>query len=373
MKRAIFFLLLVGVMGFTSFSAFAQCDRNTLSPIPCGYYDEGYLDGANDARENRSNDYRRYKNKVPDRNYESFYSQGYNAGYNSIRPVAGRWNTAQQNTYDAGYRFGENDRRRNLSRSYLRYQTQYSRDNELYFQQGYSDGYDGRTKQYDVPVGNFPAYPGNPTYPMPAGTNTGTISWNGRVDNRVNIIIQGNNIRNEDVTSSGFQQGSQNMNGVLPRRVSTVSVRKSSGRGTAFVVQQPNRSNDYTAIVQVSDPQGGSDNYRLEISWQASTVEEPYQAGRVVWRGRVDQTAHIVIAGGDVQTFNVSGNGVFDVNFNISGYLARRVGTVNFRKRDGRGTVTVLQQPNWDNDFTAVIQIFDPERSDDNYEIEINW
>jgi hypothetical protein len=370
MKKTIFFLLLFGVVGFSSFSAFAQCDRSIHSPIQCGYYDEGYQDGANDARGNRSNDFKRYKSKVSDRKYESFYIQGYEAGYINVMPSGGRWNSAQRSAYDSGYRYGENDRRRNLSRSHLRYEAQYDRNYELYFQQGYFDGYDRRARQYDMPIGNYPMYP---TYPMPPGTNTGTISWSGRVDNRVNIVIQGSNIRNDDVTNSGFQQVSQNMNGVLPRRVSTVSVRKTDGRGTAFVAQQPNRSNDYTAIVQVSDPEGGSDNYRLQISWQASTVEEPYRAGRVVWRGRVDQTANIIITGGDVQTQNVAGNGVFNINFNITGYLARRVGTVNMRKRDGRGTVTILQQPNWDNDFTAVIQISDPDRSDDNYEVEITW
>ena len=60
------------------------------------------------------------------------------------------------------------------------------------------------------------------------------------------------------------------------------------------VLQQPSRANDFVAIVQVSDPRGGADNYRLEISWSVSTAEEPYQAGRVTWRGRVDHRAAVV-------------------------------------------------------------------------------
>lgn len=144
MKKTIFFLLLSNLIGFSSFSVFAQCDRSQNSPIRCGYYDEGYQDGNNDASDNRSNDYRRYKNKVSDRQYESFYIQGYEAGYTSIIPSGGRWNSSQRNAYDSGYRFGGDDRRRNLSRSYLRYETQYERTYELYFQQGYFDGYDRR-------------------------------------------------------------------------------------------------------------------------------------------------------------------------------------------------------------------------------------
>jgi hypothetical protein len=33
------------------------------------------------------------------------------------------------------------------------------------------------------------------------------------------------------------------------------------------VLQQPSRENDYTAVIQVFDPDGGADNYDLEVSW----------------------------------------------------------------------------------------------------------
>lgn len=382
MKKLFFFLLLTGVIGFSSApvsAQFGQCDRNRFSPIQCGYYDEGYQDGASDAQSNRSNDYRRYRDKLEARRYETFYRDGYDAGFNSIKPFS-RWDSAQRNAYDTGYRYGENDRRRNVSRLPARYEGQYDRVNEIYYQQGYFDGFDNKPRQYDVPLGGqqptFPTNPQFPTNPFPnnpqPGTTTGSATWSGRVDNRVNIIIQGANMRTEDVTNSGYQPGFQNLNGVLPRRNSVVAVAKNEGRGTAFVTQQPSRANDYTAIIQVSDPRGGADNYRLDISWQADNTEEQYQSGRVNWRGRVDQTTNIVISGSDVQTQTVAGP-VSSVNFNINGYLARRTGSVTARKRSGRGTVTVVQQPTPDNDFVAVIQVFDPDRSDDNYEVEITW
>ncbi|MDQ3088620.1 MAG: hypothetical protein M3Q78_08490, partial [Acidobacteriota bacterium] len=122
-----------------------------------------------------------------------------------------------------------------------------------------------------------------------------------------------------------------------------------------------------------SDDKGGADNYRLDISWTAGNTIEPYQSGRVTWRGKVDQTVNISIAGSDVQTQDVSTGRLSNVSFNINGYLARRGGTVSVRKIRGRGTVSVLQQPNEDNDFTAVIQVFDPERGDSDYELEVTW
>lgn len=375
-KKLLFATILGGLIVFSSQAAFAQfvqCDRSNHTPIQCGYYEEGYQDGEKDARANQRSDYRRYRNKLDNR-YETFYSQGYDAGFNSVNPSV-RWDSTQRDIYDRGYRDGNNDKRRNQSRSPERNQQLYNREYLAFYQKGYYDGYDGNQKQYDTDLG------GNPT-PLPTpgggrggrGTNTGTLNWSGRVDNRVNIIIQGDNVRNEDVTGSGFQAGTQNLNGVLPRRPATVSVIKRNGRGNAFVLQQPTRDNNYTAIVQVSDDKSGADNYRLDISWTAGgNTIEPYQTGRVTWRGRVDQTVNISIAGSDVDTQDIATGRLSNVNFNINGYLARRVGTVSVRKTRGRGTVSVVEQPNENNDYTAVIQVFDPDRGDDDYEFEVNW
>ena len=308
MKKIVFFLLMLGIVGFSSVSAFAQCDRARLSQIQCGYYNEGNDDGINDARSNREADYRRYRNKLDSQLYERYYIQGYDAGYSSVRP---------QNPFP-GPRPGR-----------------------------------GRGR----------------------GTSTGTIDWSGRVDNRVNIVIRGNEIENQ-IVAGRFVEGTQNMSGVLPRRNATVSVSKLEGRGTALVIQQPNRSNNFTAIVQVSDPRSSDDEYNLQIRWQAQgggNTDEQYSTGRVVWRGRVDQSANIVISGSDVESIDESGSGLSNVSFNINGYLASRSGNVTVRKRRGRGTVTVLQQPSRNNDYEAIIQIFDPDGSDDDYEVEITW
>ncbi len=368
MKKLFFCTSLLFVIAFGGISAAAQCDKNTESPIKCGYYDEGYQDGTQDANRNRSNDYRRYRDKL-DSQYEGFYSRGYSAGYDSVRPTV-RWTNSQRSAYDSGYTIGQNDRRfggqnrpgENAGRGY-------DPSIGLYFQQGYDDGFNNRPRTYDVALGTFPPNPGG-------GGAPGTASWSGRVDDRANIIIRGGTIRSEDVSATGLQVNYQNMNGSLPRRATTVSATRRDGRGDVRVIQQPSRSNDYTAIIQVVDSRGGSDTYTVDISWTRSggnSGNEPYRSGSVRWSGRVDQTANIVISGSDVQTQDASGTGISGVNFNINGYLANRPGTVTARKRNGRGSVTVTQQPSWDNDFTAIVQVFDPGGGDDNYEVDINW
>jgi hypothetical protein len=47
-----------------------------------------------------------------------------------------------------------------------------------------------------------------------------------------------------------------------------VSVEKLAGRGTVRVIQQPARTNDFTAIVEIYDDNGGSQEYRIEVTWR---------------------------------------------------------------------------------------------------------
>lgn len=362
------------IVGFGGVTASAQCDPNTQGAIKCSYYNEGYQDGSNDARNNRSRDYRRYRDKY-ERKYEDFFRDGYNAGYDSIRPTT-RWTNSQRNAYDSGYSIGQNDRRYGAyNRSTEGARGGYDSNIAAYFQQGYDDGYNNRSRQYDVPLGNNPpTYP--PTYPpFPGqGSTTGTAYWNGRVDDRANIIIRGNTINAQNVSGNATTTFSQNMTGSLPRRATNITVRKRDGRGSVSILQQPNRMNDFTAIIQIYDPKGGARDYKLEISWTGpGNIDEPYQAGSVSWRGRVDQTANIVISSSEVQSVDASGTGLWSVSHTVNGYLARRPGSVSASKRRGRGTVTVLQQPTWENDFTAIIQIFDPNGGADNYEVDISW
>lgn len=368
MKTLFLFTLLFCTIAFGGITVSAQCDRNTASPIKCGYYDEGYQDGVADANSNRSNDYRRYRNKFESQ-YEDFYRRGYSAGYDTVRPTV-RWTNSQRSAYDSGYTIGQNDRRNSQYRPGENAGRGYDPNIGLYFQQGYDDGYNNRPRTYDVPLGNYPTYPGG------GGGSQGSASWSGRVDDRANIIIRSSTIRSEDVSGTGLQVNYQNMNGSLPRRATIVSATRRDGRGDVRVIQQPSRTNDYTAIIQVVDSRSGSDNYTVDISWTRSgnnSGNEPYRSGSVKWRGRVDQTADIIISGSDVQSQDSAGTGLSGVNFNINGYLAARPGSVTARKRNGRGSVTVRQQPSWDNDFTAIVQVFDPGGGADDYEVDITW
>ncbi|HEY2867121.1 MAG TPA: hypothetical protein VGJ02_08515 [Pyrinomonadaceae bacterium] len=319
MKKVVYVFAFIAMIFIGSGTLNAQCNPNVSGAIRCGYYDAGYRDGTNDARANRSSDYRRYRNKYNSQN-ESFYRDGYQRGFASV----------QQPSYP----------------------------NPGYPNPGYPD----------------PGYP-NPGYP----TASGTATWSGRVDSVARLILQGNSIQVQDVSGTGATTTYQNVNGGLPRRSTIVTADKRDGRGNVSVIQQPSRGNGYTAIVEISDSKGGGDNYRIDLSWQGQGGptgpgrEEVYRSGSARWRGRVDQDINVVISGGSITTEWVAGGQTIGELANVNGNLARRSGTVRVRKLKGRGNVSVLEQPSWQNDFTAVIRIDDPKGGADYYDIQISW
>ena len=388
---AVFLFGIVSVVSAQTIDpAFAiECNGKYPSPIQCGFYIEGYKDGATDARNEESHDYKRHRRKFVDR-FEEFYKAGYEAGYSSVKPYS-KWTNKQKDVYRRGYNRGDNDKDRGISRLPARYEGQYDKEFEGYFRRGYFDGYDQRERRYDFPInnrgriinntgattnaGNAPNT--NVGFPRRGpgrfGTPSGSLIWSGRVDHRVNLVLRGNSVRVLTVNGRNLGDGVPVLNGSLPRRQAAITATKRDGRGTVTVIQQPNRVNNYTAIVQIYDGGRGADNYRLEVSWQASNALEAYSSGRLRWRGRVDETVNIRISGDNVENVVLAGRELSNVSQNLDGYLARRRGTVTVKKLRGRGTVTVIEQPSRQNNFVAVIQIYDRRSNDAEYDIEVTW
>ncbi len=96
----------------------------------------------------------------------------------------------------------------------------------------------------------------------------GQVSWRGRVDDRVQLAIRGKSIETRTISGTQNPDGVANFTSALPDRPVEVSVNKLSGRGTVRVLQQPSRSNDFTAVIEIYDTGGGAQEYRLEIVWR---------------------------------------------------------------------------------------------------------
>ncbi len=96
---------------------------------------------------------------------------------------------------------------------------------------------------------------------------TGRMRWRGRVDDRTQIFVQGSNATPKPVSGSPVSNAVFNFTSPLPQRPVTVEVTKTKGRGTVEVVQQPSRSNGFTAVIEINDPKGGSEEYEFELVW----------------------------------------------------------------------------------------------------------
>lgn len=95
--------------------------------------------------------------------------------------------------------------------------------------------------------------------------------------------------------------------------------------------------------------------------------------GRAFWRGTVDDKVQLVIKDRTMRVETVSGRPYPDGTSSFTAALPDRRVVVDVNRQKGRGTTRVLQQPSRDNDFTAVIEIYDDGGGAKEYQLEIFW
>lgn len=115
--------------------------------------------------------------------------------------------------------------------------------------------------------GNNP-YPDNP-FPFPDnGSLTGRMTWRGRVDDDVRIVIRGGTAEVETIGGTPYYDAVSSFTNSLPARRVTVNVVKRRGRGEIFIEQQPTRQNGFAAVIRIRDSRGGAADYEFDMSWQ---------------------------------------------------------------------------------------------------------
>jgi hypothetical protein len=218
------------------------------------------------------------------------------------------------------------------------------------------------------------------------------FEWTGRVDGETRVYMRGNDIWTQDVDGRRNRSQARAYRS-LPPANGLVRIQRLDGRGQISVIQQPSRRNNYTAVIRIRDDAGRSaDRYRFAAYWQGSSRGDwgdiggrddrdgrwddrwGRNDGSVRWSGSVDDEVEIRIQGRNVETRRLSGNVVRDVRANINGRaLPRRDLQVSVRERQGRGTVTVVQQPGQWNGYTAVIRIRDRQGGYGYYDFDVSW
>jgi hypothetical protein len=118
---------------------------------------------------------------------------------------------------------------------------------------------------------------------------------------------------------------------------------------------------------------GGSGGSGGGSIWNPAPPNERPIIGRVSWRGRVDDRVHLTVQGSYIESKAISGTQYGVGNYNFTSPLPNRNVEVAVEKREGRGRVSVIQQPSRANSYTAVIEIVDSGSGARDYELDIVW
>lgn len=101
-----------------------------------------------------------------------------------------------------------------------------------------------------------------------SGRLNGRMRWQGAVDDEIQIFVQGSEARTRVITGGEMGNGVSTFTSALPRRRAiTVELASKKGRGSVEIIQQPSSANDFTAVIRIKDPKGGSSRYEFEILW----------------------------------------------------------------------------------------------------------
>ncbi len=106
----------------------------------------------------------------------------------------------------------------------------------------------------------------------------------------------------------------------------------------------------------------------------AHAQAEPASAGKVFWRGSVDNKVHLVIRGDSLEQKTVEGAEKQAGTFSFTTPLPQEAVTVGVLRKEGRSKkIKVIQQPTADNEFTAIVEVHDDGGGARDYILEIFW
>jgi hypothetical protein len=95
------------------------------------------------------------------------------------------------------------------------------------------------------------------------------LRWSGRVDDGLEIRIQGDRIASHTTSGKGTRDVRADLlQRGLPRTDGELRVEMREGRGRVEVVQQPSSWNNYTALIRVYDPRSGYGSYDFDVVWR---------------------------------------------------------------------------------------------------------
>ena len=225
------------------------------------------------------------------------------------------------------------------------------------------------------------------------------FEWTGRVDREVQISMRGNQLWTRSIGNNTATRERSRVFTPLPRQDGRVVAQLESGRGDVDVIQQPSASNGWTTVVRIRDTAGGSGTYRVAGYWESYANGDYIGRGRgrgrgrdrdrgaydnrgygqsgssmLHWSGNVDGLLEIRIQNGRVSYRTLSGAQPTAIRANVGDVgIPRGSSAVSVQQNQGRGSVSVVQQPSSYNGYTTVLRVNDPQSGASFYDFDLYW
>lgn len=101
------------------------------------------------------------------------------------------------------------------------------------------------------------------------GRNGGRFEFRGHVDEEVLFFVRGHQVTAQTRFGRHMRIERWSLDEPLPiGRPLRIQVSKRDGRGSVQLLEAPHPSNNYTAVIRVYDPRGGSDRYHFRLDWR---------------------------------------------------------------------------------------------------------
>lgn len=228
--------------------------------------------------------------------------------------------------------------------------------------------------------------------------------WEGRVDREVQLVVRDDRLVVRPFGSNESAGGSSRLFTTMPRQDGYLRLERVDGRGSVEVLEQPSASNGYRAVVRLSDPRSGAGSYRVAAYWEPARNGSGrggygrgdgrddngswgrgrgddrgnggYRrrtTGTMRWSGEVDALTQIQLRDERVTTTTLRGQATRNVRTRVDGAPLSDDARLVVNVREGRGTVTVVQQPSASNGYTAVVRVNDPSSGFGHYDFDLTW
>jgi hypothetical protein len=260
------------------------------------------------------------------------------------------------------------------------------------------------------------------------------LTWEGQVDGTAVLRIQGDRV-DVDEQDGSVSGANVRMITPLPDVAERISVENRARGARVRVVQQPNRNNDFTALVQIDSRRRGAQFVSLDFYWEDSRTtsrddrrdryrtgddrgyrNDGYRdsgtrgrrddrndpnyrdngsysnggvlspnggysdnsrnngvAGGARWSGQVDDRIRVMFRGNRAWSQRISGQQTYGEQASFASPLPRANVDVSVNKLRGRGDVEIVERPSPSNNYTLVVEIYDKDGGADAYDLEVNW